>query len=126
MKINTIIVMLGAPLLSLLLSLFTDLPWWIFIPISFLFSYVFSLKISTDGFFANFIGTAISWIIAAVIINHRNESILSEKIATLFHLPSLYLLFVISGLLGGLLAGGAGSLGAYLHLLQNQKKKRRR
>ena len=87
------------------------LPWWIVAPIAFLISYLFRLK-GGQGFLAGFLGVFLLWAGKALVIDRSNEHILSPRIAALIHIPSVPLLILVTGLIGGLVAGIAGLSGA--------------
>lgn len=95
--------------LSLLLQLF--LPWWSVV----IAAVLVGAAIPQGGFqsFAGgFFGTAIVWWVYAWMIDMRNQSILSGKIAVLFHLGSPLALILACGLIAGLAGGLAGLTGS--------------
>jgi hypothetical protein len=90
------------------------LPWWSIAPIAFIVSYLLRLKAGT-GFLAGFLALFILWAGMAVMIDHSNEHILSSKVALLFPLKGNYvILFILTGIIGGLVAGFAALSGALL------------
>lgn len=89
-------------------------PWWSIAPIAFGVSYLLRLKPGM-GFLAGFLALFILWGGMAMKIDFSNEHILSSRIAVLFPLKGHYfLLFLITGLVGGLVAGFGALSGALL------------
>lgn len=68
----------------------------------------------TEAFILALIGASIVSMIAVVIFDYRNESILSSRISELFQGIGVATLMIISGLLNGLLGGLSAALGASL------------
>jgi len=95
--------------LSLLLQLF--LPWWSIVIAAALVGIIFSLA-GIQSFLSGFLGIALVWWIYAWVIDVKNQSILSERIAELFHLGSPALLIIICGLIAGLVGGFAALSGS--------------
>ena len=88
------------------------LPWWSIAPIAFVISYLLRLKAGI-GFLAGFLAVFILWGGMALVIDHANENILSSRIAVLFPLKGNYvILFLLTGLIGGLVAGFGALSGA--------------
>lgn len=96
-------------LLSLLLQLF--LPWWSIVIAAALGGTVFSLG-SLKSFFCGFLGTAIVWWMYAWIIDLKNQSILSAKIAELFNMGTSAMLILFCGMLAGIVGGLAALSGS--------------
>ncbi len=96
-------------MLSLLLQLF--LPWWSVVIAAALVGTAIQLG-RFQSFAGGFLGTAIVWWVYAWIIDMRNQSILSGKIAELFHLGSPLALILVCGLVAGLAGGLAGLTGS--------------
>lgn len=101
-------------LLTFAIGLFTFLPW---------FSFVFTALIVAvavyqkpfKAFAAGFIGVAVLWVIQTTIIDSANEHILSTKVANILPLGGNYtLLIVVTGFVGGLVAGMAALTGSFL------------
>ena len=95
---NTIII----AVVTFLAQLF--LPWWIIAPIAFVLGYALS-KNGTQAFFSAFLAVFSLWAVYALVIDIHNEHILSTRIAALFHLPNSTVLILVTGLVGGLVAG---------------------
>jgi hypothetical protein len=66
-------------------------------------------KNGPGAFLAGFAGTGGAWLLLAAFMDWRNRQILSTRVAEVFHLPSPWLLLVLTALIGGLL-GGLGAL----------------
>jgi hypothetical protein len=79
--------------------------WWFFTPVVFVISFFNGDHSGKTAFFAGFIGVGAVWCIAALYIDQRNEALLSERIANLFELPYVWLIYVITGLIGGMTGG---------------------
>lgn len=81
------------------------LPWWIIAPFSFVVGYALT-KNGGQAFLSGFLAIFLVWAGYALIIDQRNEHILSTRIAQLFPLGGNYwLLILITGIIGGLVAG---------------------
>lgn len=114
---NFIIATLLTAALSCLLQLF--LPWWIVAPVAFI---VAALVKQSGGmaFLAGFTGVFLLWVGYAFMLSSANDNILVPKVAELLKMltqGSTILLFALTGLIGGLVAGFAalsGSLAASL------------
>jgi hypothetical protein len=90
------------------------LPWWSIAPIAFIISYLLQLKAGT-GFLAGFLAVFILWGGMAMVIDFGNDHILASRIAVLFPLKGNYvILFLLTGLIGGLVAGFAALSGALI------------
>lgn len=96
------------------------LPWWSIAIIAFLVLLVVPQGIGLS-FLAGFISIFLLWAGLALFIDIKNESILSQKIAALFSLgEASFLLILITGLLGGMVAGFAAMSGSTLRLILNR------
>jgi len=94
---------------SLLLQLF--LPWWSIVIAAALVGMAIPLA-RFQSFISGFLGIAAVWWVYACIIDVRNQSILSGKIAEIFHLGSPALLILACGLLAGMVGGFAALTGS--------------
>lgn len=85
-----------------LLSFF--LPWWsVFLP-----GLIVGAALGRSGghsFLGGFAGIAGLWLVQTMIIDIQNDDILIERIAGLFSLPSSWLMFLITVIIGGLIGG---------------------
>lgn len=105
-----------ATLLSALLSFVLGLyfPWWSIAIAAFLVAALLPQK-PWKAFLSGFLGLFILWGGLAWWIDSRNEGILSKRIAELLQLGNnTFLLIIITGLVGALVAGFAASSGSYL------------
>jgi len=80
------------------------LPWWSVAPIGALAGWLFPQP-ATRGFFVAFLGGVLLWVSAAYLQDVPNEGVLSARIGTLFMGISRWHVLLITGVLGGLLAG---------------------
>jgi hypothetical protein len=88
-------------------------PWWSFAVTSFIVG-LFVHQKGWAAFAATFLGLFLLWGIIALIIDSRNDHLLSHKIAELLslHGSSLLLIF-LTALIGGLVSGVAGLSGSF-------------
>lgn len=104
-----------ATVLTALLGFATHLflPWWCFAITSFVIAYTIHQK-PLWAFLSGFTGLFLVWGIHAWVIDKQNGHILSQKIAPLLKLGSSSLLLVIvTGLVAGLVSGGAALTGCF-------------
>jgi hypothetical protein len=101
-------------LLALVLELM--LPWWTIAIAAFIGGAVFNSK---SNFGAGFLAIALLWIVHALIIDTSAAAPLAERVAGIFKL-SKPLLFVVTGVIGGLVGGFASMAGS---ALQRKRKK---
>ena len=106
----------AATLLSLLLAFISGLflPWW-GIAISSLLVAVVVHQRAGKAFAAGLLGVFLLWGGLAFFIDLKNHGVLSHKIASVLPLGgSSILLIVVTGLIGGLVAGLGALSGSYL------------
>ena len=90
------------------------LPWWTIAPVSFIVAYLFKLKWH-NAFLAGFLGLFLLWAGMAFFIDHSNEHILSDKVSVLFFKSvKPFAVVIMSGVIGGLVAGFGGLAGSFL------------
>jgi len=106
--------LLSILILSLPLQLF--LPWWSILIAAALVGAIVSLP-GIQLFVCGFVGTAAVWWGYAWMIDVKNQSILSSRIADLFNLGSPHLLILIGGALAGLVGGLAATSGGEIRKL---------
>lgn len=100
--------------IAIVLSQF--LPWWSIMIASFISSLLITLK-KTAVFFVPFLAVALFWMVYSFMLSSSNDFIMAKKIAVLLPLQgNPYLLILVTGLIGGIVAGIAG-------ILANQLKK---
>ena len=99
-------------LLALVFSFF--LPWWGVMLAALLAGAIVRLR-NVSAFFVPFLAIALFWIVYAWMLGNANDFILAKKIADLFALNgNVYLLLLVTGVIGGLSAGIAGVFGNQL------------
>lgn len=59
----------------------------------------------SSAFLSGFAGTGSAWLVLAGFMDWRNHQLLSQKMASIFHLPSPFLLLAMTAIIGGLLGG---------------------
>lgn len=90
------------------------LPWWSMAIASFLVAALVHQK-AGKAFLAGFLAIFILWGLLAFRIDMANQGILSKKIAELLPLQgNRYLLILVTGVVGGLVAGLAALSGSFL------------
>ena len=93
------------------------MPWWGIAIAAFLVSAAIPQK-PTFSFFSGFLCVFLLWEVLAWWIDNKNNGILSQKVAAIFHLgSSSVLLIVITSIIGALVAGFAALAGTYLRRL---------
>lgn len=101
-------------LLSFAIGLFTFLPWFSFVFCAVIVAVAVHQK-PLKAFAAGFLAVFILWVIMVLLIDAANEHILSKKVAAILPLGGNYiLLIVITGIVGGLLAGMGALTGSFL------------
>ena len=106
-------------ILAYLLSIF--LPWWSIMFAAFIIGWLIPLG-KFSQFLIPFLSVALLWIIQAYMLSSANDFILSKKIATLLMLDGqISLLFLLTGLIGGLSAGISGTLGQQCSTIFHKK-----
>lgn len=95
---------------SWILSLF--LPWWSLAFPCLIFGGWLGEK-AGRSFLYGFIGIGGLWLLQSLIIDFRNDGILTERIAELFSLPNGLLIVLLTVFIGGL-AGGVSTLTGFL------------
>lgn len=78
--------------------------WWVVAPIGFIAGFMFRLN-ALAAFAAGFLGIFILWAVYAFMLSSANNHILAGKVAELFKVSSAGVLYVVSGIIGGLVAG---------------------
>jgi len=95
--------------LAFLLSQF--LPWWSVMLSAFITALLFSLK-GASVFIVPFLAITVLWIIHSFWLGNANDFILAKKIAVLLPLKgNVWLLILLTGIIGGLPAGIAAVFG---------------
>jgi len=97
-------------------------PWWSMAIVAF----VIGAAVKTFGlrsFLSGFLGIGLLWAIMAWNIDSLTNSILTNKMATLFKLEQPFLMIVLTGLVGALVGGMAALSGAHFRLMFSRKKR---
>ena len=91
------------------------LPWWSIALAAFIVALLLQQK-PFPAWLGGFAGIFLLWVFTAWWIDLRNQHILSAKIATLLPLGgSGFLLILLTGFIGGLVAGFAALTAAYIN-----------
>ncbi len=99
-------------LLSFALSLF--MPWWIIAVAAFVVAFAIPQK-PWLAFLAGFLALFILWIAVSFYISSANDDLLVHKMSVLFiKADNPILLFLLTGLIGGIVAGFGGLSGRFL------------
>jgi hypothetical protein len=105
-------------LLSYAIGLFTFLPWYSFVFVVFLVSLLVHQK-PLMSFVTGFLAVCIVWVVLAILADSANNHILSTKVATILPLKGSYtMLTLITGVVGGLVAGFAALTGSLARKLK--------
>lgn len=97
------------------------LPWWSIAIVAFVVALLIHQK-AVKAFFSGFLGLFLLWSVLAKWIDLKNESILSARIAELLGIGTHpFLLVLLTGLAGGLVAGLAAMNGSYLRRSPKRK-----
>ena len=86
-------------------------PWWTVAIVAFVATAAAGLH-SGRAFLAGFLGVMLLWLTISLIIDFRNDHILSGRMAELFQLPHSAIFILLSAVVGGLVGGLAGWSGA--------------
>lgn len=90
------------------------LPWWSIALAGFVVAIVIPQR-PFRSFLTGFLAIFLLWIALALWIDQANQGILLQRVAALFKLGnSSWLLFLITGLLGGILGGLASLTGSFV------------
>ena len=90
------------------------LPWWSIAPAAFVVA-VFIRQPPGRAFLSGFTALFLLWLLLAWGISSRNDHILAQKVAVLFvKANSVFLLILVTALIGAVVAGFASLAGSYL------------
>ncbi len=96
--------------------------WWTFAITSFIVS-IAVLQKPFMSFLSGFLGLFFLWMIMAFIIDSANNHLLATKIAMILPLGgSVFLLIIITALIGGLVSGFAALSGSFVRGGEKVKK----
>lgn len=100
-------------ILGFAVGIYGTLPWWSFAITSFIVAVAIHQR-AGKAFLAGFLGMFSLWVILAMIKDTPNDHLLATKIAALLPLGGSYMaLILVTGIVGGLVAGLAGLSGSY-------------
>ncbi|MGV3595466.1 MAG: hypothetical protein ACO1NK_09460 [Sediminibacterium sp.] len=114
---------LSAVILTALLAFATGLygvmPWWSFAITSLIVAMAVHQK-AGKAFLSGFTGLFLLWSILAFLKDISNDHLLATKVAKILPLGGSYIvLIVVTGVIGGLVAGLAALTGSYLRQRSN-------
>jgi hypothetical protein len=99
---------------GIILGMIAGIPWWGFAVSSFLIGALL-YQSAGKAFLSGFLGLFLFWAGMATWIDMQNQHLLSKKVALIFPLQGSYvLLIIVTGVLGGLIAGFSAMSGSYL------------
>jgi hypothetical protein len=94
------------------------LPWWSVAIVAMLVAILINQRAGI-AFLSGFLGVFLLWVLLSWWINMKNEGILATKIASILPLGgSAFILILVTGFIGGLVAGFAAMSGSYLRPLK--------
>ncbi len=101
-------------LLAFATGLYGAMPWWSFAITSLIVAMAVHQK-AGKAFLSGFIGLFLLWSILAFLKDSANEHLLATKVAQILPLGGSYVvLIILTGVIGGLVAGLAALTGSYL------------
>lgn len=90
------------------------LPWWCIAPIAFISSMLI-VQTPFKAFLSGFLAIFLLWVIQSYLLSSGNHHILAHKLSILIvKMDRPPVLFFVTGLIGGLVAGFASLTAAYL------------
>ena len=105
-------------LLAFVAGLF--LPWWSIAIVALLIAILIN-QTAGISFLSGFLGVFLLWVLLSWWISMKNEGILATKIASVLPLGgSAFILILITGIIGGLVAGFAAMSGSYLRIKRQE------
>lgn len=110
---NFALIFLGVFIFAAIAQVF--FPWWSMVIVALLMGFVFADK-GGLAFLAGFLAVFLLWSGYAFMLSSANNHLLADKMAVLLKpltQGNRVMLFVVSGLLGGLVAGFAALTGTY-------------
>lgn len=106
-------------ILAFILSLFMD--WYSVMIAAFLSGLLISLK-RAAVFFVPFIAILLFWSICSFLLSNANDFIMANRIALLLPLKgNVYLLILLTGIVGGIAAGIAAIFGKQLSVVNKKR-----
>lgn len=95
-------------------------PWYLVAVVPFILCSTFQGKPAVDFLFT-LLTVFTLWFLVALFKDVRNQSLLSGKVAEMFHLHSTYLLIVVCSFIGAVIAGLGALSGNYFRDLVRAK-----
>ncbi len=122
MKIKFWFNVIAAFVLCFALSIYNFLPWWFFIFGNMLLAIILKTK-KNVSIWANFLGVFLCWILWAAFKDSDNGGLLSTKISLIFYKSkNTQILYILTGLIGGIVGGLAGLTGFYFRQWIDENK----
>ena len=90
----------------------TILPWWSVVIAGFTISFIVSTK-GLSSFLGGFLGIGILWFVLATITDYQTDSILTDRVAGIFSIPTGLLLILFTSVIGGIVGGFGALTGGY-------------
>jgi hypothetical protein len=87
--------------------------WWVIVLAAAMINFIIYSK-GLSSFVSGFLGIGFLWFFTALLTDINTDSILTEKVAAIFSLPSATLLVVVTAIIGGLAGGFGGLTGSLL------------
>ena len=113
---NTFKVLIKITLIAALAYLLQNLfAWWAIVVASLLINFIIYSK-GASSFVSGFLGIGLLWFFTALIVDLSTDSILTQRVAQIFSLPSTGLLILATAIIGGLAGGFGGLTGSYLRI----------
>ena len=97
------------------------LPWWHVVVASFLINLIIYSK-GWQAFMAGFWGIFLLWFVAALLIDVKSHSILSDKVAQILQLPDSLVLILLTSLIGAICGGFSGLTASLLINIFRKKR----
>ena len=97
------------------------LPWGMLTVLAALFGMRYGKSIG-HSFLLFFLAGMVAWVCYALYIDLQNESILSQRIGEMLGGVHHYVIILITGVIGGLVAGTGAMSGAAFSIWQRKKK----
>ena len=107
-------------LVSFVSSLF--LPWWVIAIVGFAIAFIIPQR-AGSAFLSGFLALFLLWVGISFYISNANGHLLAHKMSVLFlKIDNPFLLIIVTGIIGGLVAGFASISGSLCRELVGAKK----
>jgi hypothetical protein len=87
--------------------------WWAIVLAAAMINFIIYSK-GPSSFVSGFLGIGFLWFFTALLTDINTDSVLTQKVAEIFSLPSAILLVVVTAIIGGLAGGFGGLTGSQL------------